>query len=43
MDQVRDVKRLNRNRDRISSILSKCIRGYRESIFVVIEKKTMMM
>ena len=30
MDQVRDIMRLNRNRERISRILSKCIRGYRE-------------
>ena len=30
MDQVRDVMRLNRNRERISYILSKRIRSYRE-------------
>ena len=30
MDQVRDVMRLNRNSERISRILSKRIRGYRE-------------
>ena len=30
MDQVRDVMRLNRNRERISRILSKRIWGYRE-------------
>jgi hypothetical protein len=30
MDQVRDVMRLNHNRERISRILSKRIRGYRE-------------
>ena len=30
MDQVRDVMRLNRNRERIPRILSKRIWGYRE-------------